>query len=632
MTVVIGTAGHIDHGKTSLLRALTGIDADRLPDEQRRGMTIDVGYAHLALPDGTQLDFVDVPGHDRLVGNMLVGAGEIDAALLVVAADDGPREQTLEHLALLDALRVSPGLVAVTKTDLVDPERAVQVASEVRRLIAGTSLGGSSVLGVSSSTGTGIAELRGALVTLRDQAAATSGGGRHDLEARRTRLAVDRVFGIRGRGAVVTGTLRGGNVARGDVLRLDPGERQVRVRGVQVHGGAVESAGPGRTALNLAGIETGELRRGMMLSGTPVGVVGARGVVTTDRLLVALHRAMGITTWPPPDRTRVRLHIGTDQVEAVVGRGGRDALDLPDGRAIAVLRLASPIAAAIGDRLVLRRPSPGSLVAGGTVLDPRPARGVSRRRQTGERVALLAAAVDGARDDGEIPSARLLLHGAVAPVEGAAPILAPDLVASLRAAAREGVATDTAAHPGEAGQPIAAARQTLARLLRRAASLGPETALAAVSALLDTCVAGGELTRDGDRLRLPGRAAPTRDPALGAAMDRLVAALTMPAPPPLSEAARVTGCPPAGIRALERDGRITLLGPNLAYAFETYRDLAARALSMAAQRPLTPADLRDATGTSRKYVMAILEDLDRRGILRRTDDGHVPGPRAPRRA
>ena len=172
MTVIIGTAGHIDHGKTSLLRALTGIDADRLPEERRRGMTIDVGYAHMRLPDGTELDFVDVPGHDRLVGNMLVGAGEIDAALLVVAADDGVRPQTVEHLELLDGLGISHGLAVVTKTDLVDTDRLAWVTLEVAALLARSSLAGSPVLTASSATGSGVDELRVALSGLRDRRAA----------------------------------------------------------------------------------------------------------------------------------------------------------------------------------------------------------------------------------------------------------------------------------------------------------------------------------------------------------------------------------------------------------------------------------------------------------------------------
>jgi selenocysteine-specific elongation factor len=220
VTVVIGTAGHIDHGKTTLLRALTGIDADRLPEEQRRGMTIDVGYAHLTLPDGTEIDFVDVPGHDRLVGNMLVGAGEIDAAMLVVAADDGPRAQTMEHLALLDALGIADGVAVVTKVDVAGPERTTEVVAAVERLLSGTTLSGSPVLAVSSIGGDGVEALRAALVTLRDSVL----GAAPEAVLPGSRLAIDRVFSVKGRGAVVTGTLRGRPLARGGTLRLVPGD------------------------------------------------------------------------------------------------------------------------------------------------------------------------------------------------------------------------------------------------------------------------------------------------------------------------------------------------------------------------------------------------------------------------
>jgi selenocysteine-specific elongation factor len=203
VTVVVGTAGHIDHGKTALLRALTGIDADRLPEERARGMTIDVGYAHLRLDDGREIDFVDVPGHDRLVGNMLVGVGEIDAVLLVVAADDGPRAQTVEHLELIDALGIDRGLVAITKTDVVDEARVDAVASEIRRLLARTGLAACAIHPVSSRTGQGVAEIKGALAHLVGQIESVLSADGFP------RLAVDRAFSVRGRGVVVTGTLRG---------------------------------------------------------------------------------------------------------------------------------------------------------------------------------------------------------------------------------------------------------------------------------------------------------------------------------------------------------------------------------------------------------------------------------------
>lgn len=594
MTLVIGTAGHIDHGKTTLLRALTGIDADRLPEERRRGMTIDVGFAHLALHDGTTIDFVDVPGHDRLVGNMLVGAGEIDAALLVVAADDGPRAQTLEHLALLDALGVAPGIVVVTKIDAVAAERVAEVGAAVAARLEGTSLAGSPILVASGTTGEG-------LPAVLDALAAMAAG--HVPPARPPSLALDRVFTVKGRGVVVTGTLRGGPLARGDRLRLVPGEQEVRIREIQVHGGPVERvAGGGRTAANLVGVDIDRLRRGLVLSADPE-------VQATDRLLAAF-------TIPAPDRARGRLHTGTAAADAAIGRGGRDALMLPDGRAAGIVRLVEAVAFRPGDRFVLRRGG-ASAPIGGVVLDLDPPRGHSRRRQTGERVGALA---------GGGPPARLDLHGAL-PLPSGGAALAPDVEVAVTDALR------TMLGDGGGAMPLTTVRAQVSGALRRLVTLRRDAATTAASALVDRLVADGRLVRDGDTVRLPGAAAATAatplDPIVADAMDRLEAALAVVAPPPLTEARRAAGCPPEAVLGLERAGRIVVLEPDLAYAMTTYRDLAGTALRLAAQAPLTPATLRDATGTSRKYVMAILEDLDRRAILRRTAAGHVPGPKAP---
>jgi len=612
VTLVVGTAGHIDHGKTTLLLALTGIDADRLPEERLRGMTIDVGYAHLTLPDGTEIDFVDVPGHDKLVGNMLVGAGEIDAAMLVVAADDGPRAQTIEHLELLDAIGIADGLAVVTKVDLVDRRRRDEVLAAVAGLLARTTLAGAPVIAVSATSGEGIDELRAALPALRARLPALSPatGG--------PRLAIDRAFAVRGRGAVVTGTLRGGSIERGMSLRLWPDGRAVRAREVQVHGRAVDTAGPGRAALNLAGIDVAEVRRGMVIAADG-------GVEVSDRLLVALRAPApvgggggGGDRELPRDRARVRLHLGTDQVDAVVGRGGREAIALPDAEVTAILRLERPVAVADGDRFVLRRPSPGETVAGGRVLDSRPPRGASRRRLTPERLGALAAA----RAAEQRAPALLGLHGAR---RAAGTIrLAPDVATVLSAKALEIV---TERH----GAGLAELRLELARELRRHVSLPLDDSLVASGAVLDRLLQGGALARDGDRLRDPKHAPAGPSAALLAAMDRLEAALDVAAPPPLADAAHAAGCPPDGIRALEAAGRIVRVVDDLAWSTTTYRRLESVALEMAGGAPLTPAALRDATGTSRKYVMAILEDLDRRGWLRRAPDGHVPGPRAPAR-
>ena len=603
MTVVIGTAGHIDHGKTTLLRALTGIDADRLPEERRRGMTIDVGYAHLALPDGSELDFVDVPGHDRLIGNMLVGAGEIDAAMLVVAADDGTRAQTLEHLDLLDALGIDVGVAVVTKVDLAGTTRANEVAKAVERLLARTSLAGSPVVTVSATDGSGLDELRAALIRLRDRVRARE---TTSASPGSSRLAIDRSFTVKGRGAVATGTLRGGPLIRGATLRLVPGEHRARARELQVHGTAVETAGPGRVAINLGGVDLTVLHRGLVLTDDPT-------VESSDRVLVRLTRRL-------PDRTRARVHLGTASVDATVSRSGRDEIDLDDGSVAAIVRLTAPIAVAPGDRFVLRRSSGGDRAVGGTILDIAPARGISRRRQTAERVSALAKAI-GEADRLAAIAARRELHGAVVSASGLVE-LAADVSGGFDVEVRSTFAAAST-------QALSAVRSGAAGWLRRQVTLDRAAAGRATAAALDRLVDAGRLERDGDSLRLPGsQPPPNENPARTVAMDRLEQTLAVPAPPALSSAALAAGCDPPGLRELERAGRIVILEPDLGYASATYRDLAARALALATAAPLTPAALRDATGTSRRYVMAILEDLDRRGILRRTDAGHLPGPRS----
>ena len=635
MTIVVGTAGHIDHGKTTLLRALTGIDADRLPEEQKRGMTIDIGYAHLGLPDGSELDFVDVPGHDRLVGNMLVGAGEVDAALLVVAADDGPRAQTLEHLGLLDALAIGAGLALVTKTDAVAAERVSEVVDAVRRLLAPTSLQGIPVVAVSATTGVGLDDVRAALIALRDRVVAARGGGTGPAtgpasgstpDRERCRLAIDRVFQVRGRGTVVTGTLRGGVIERGMLLRLVPGgDRPIRVRGVQVHGRALERAGPGRVALNVAGGDaTAELARGAVLTSDPA-------VVATDRILVALEPAAiagGALSGPtrpgdlPPDRMRVAVHLGTGRVAGTVGRSGRDEVGIGGRGSSAIIRLDRPIAAAAGDRFVLRRESPARTVAGGRVLDPEPPRGTARRRTTPDRIVALAAAEGGSA---AWRAARLDLHGALA---GPPPAIADDLAATID----ERLVAEVGRRPGLGLAELV--RTGSAELRRHVGTLGtsPATVDGPMERLVADRIAGlvaaGRVVREGDRVRPAGMVAAEPAPALVAAMAALVAALSSVTPPGLAAAAAATGCPTEGIRLLEESGRIVRLEDDLAYSSTAWRSLAARALALAATGPLTPAAYRDAIGASRKYVMALLEDLDRRAILRRTPAGHVPGRRA----
>ncbi len=635
MTAVIGTAGHIDHGKTALLRALTGIDADRLPEERRRGMTIDVGYAHLRLPDGSDVDFVDVPGHDRLIGNMLVGAGEIDAALLVIAADDGPRAQTVEHLSLLDGLGLDLGIVALTKVDVVDPGRVAEVEAQVRALLAGTSLAGSPILPVSSIDGRGLAELLAALVQLRDRIVARA-------PARAlgdpVRLSIDRSFVIKGRGTVVTGSLRGGRLERGVLLRLVPGDHRVRVREVQVHGGPVDGlTGGGRVALNLVAIAVAELPRGAVLTTDPA-------VRSTSALIVELTAASrpgdgGAEALAPG--AVFRLHLGTEQVQATLGRGRADRAPTRGGMAVR-LRLARPIAVAPGDRFVLRRGSSGARVTGGRVLDPEPPVGPSRRHALASLLASLAAAQPAERARAFVAIHRVVDPRTLAEVAGAGPGIAAEaigaiplagmLVAEPIAGVLAAEALAAAAGPGRGsaagpGVSLAELRARLVRALRRLATVGERDAGAIVDAMLAGLVDAGRLSRTAGQLRAPGQSA-ALPASVSEAMDRLERALATAGPPALAEAARLTRCPPEGVRALESAGRIVRIDESLAYAAGTYRELAEAAVRMAAGEGLTPAAYRDMTGTSRRYVLAILEDLDRRGILRRTASGHVPGPRA----
>jgi selenocysteine-specific elongation factor len=618
-TVVVGTAGHIDHGKTALLRALTGIDADRLPEERARGMTIDVGYAHLAFDDGVELDFVDVPGHDRLIGNMLVGAGEIDAAMLIVAADDGPRPQTLEHLQLLDALGVADGLVVVTKADLVDANRVAEVQAASRALLLGTSLANAPVLVASAIDGQGMDELRAALReldgTVRGRwAAARDGDGRDTAP----RLAVDRAFTVKGRGTVVTGSLRGGSIEVGGTFRREPGGEAVRVRAVQVHGEPRPRHDGGRTALNLAGLTVDAIHRGDVLTSDPL-------VRASDRILVRLRSA------PPRDGARLRLHVGTDQVDATVRR-------IPGIADAAIVQLARPIATFARDRGVLREPAAGTVVMGIQVLDPAPPRAASRKRLTPERLERLSEAVETGRS-AAILASRIELHGAIAvdtaqhsQPTAAAVAFAEDVGTALRDAALALVAAHHEESPLSPGVTLPRARAALLRRLRSLATIERRdvpAATEAITRLLDGLVADGRLARRGEALRDPSRG-DDLPPALLEAMDRLEAALAVPAPPALEAAAATAGCPPEGVRALQADGRLVRIGPDMAWAAPTYHGLAGMALDLARASPLTPAAFRDATGTSRRYVLAILEDLDRRGILERTPDGHIAGPRAPR--
>jgi selenocysteine-specific elongation factor len=628
VTVVVGTAGHIDHGKTTLLHALTGIDADRLPEEKRRGLTIDVGYAHGSPDGGLEIDYVDVPGHDRLIGNMLVGVGEIDAALLVVAADDGPRAQTLEHLGLLHAMGIDRGLVAITKADLVPEWRLADVTADVADLLSATALEASPIVAVSAVSGTGLAELRSALAALRDAIEPPGVGARGGRTT--SWLAIDRVFAVRGRGVVITGTSRGQPFFSGERVHIRPGDLEARVRGIEVHDVAVPAGpGHGRVALNLTGVERSLVRRGQVVtSGAAAGPVSP---VSSRHLLAALAPPTPVSgrrsgePWPPLPGSQARLHLGTDQADVVVGRNVLGASLLPNGRAVVELRLERAVATTPGGRFVLRRPRPVALLGGGVVLDTDPPRGRSRGRLQPGRVARLVSAVD-AGDPHVIITALRDTHGWLRLPGGSE--LADDVAVASADAVIEAVRTHHLDRPDEPGLPLSTARTRGAASLRQSVSIDRATADQAAIAVVDGLLAGGRLARRADAVALQGRELPPADPARASAMERLVASLDVPAPPPLGAAAGAAGCPPDAVRELEREGRIVVVADDLAWSAAAFERLRGQALALAEEAPLTPAALRDATGTSRKYVMALLEELDRRGSLRRTAAGHVPGRRA----
>ena len=414
MPLTVGTAGHIDHGKTWLVRALTGKDTDRLPEERSRGISIDLGYAPLELPDGRRLSLVDVPGHERFVRTMIAGATGIDLFLLVIDAQEGARPQTLEHLAVLRLLGVHHGVVALTKADAVDEETLELAAEEARELVPGAD-----VVAVSAKTGAGLDELRAALARLPVRERDASGA---------TRLYVDRVFSLRGIGTVATGTLWSGSIAAGDELRVEPSGRVVRVRSAHVHDAAVEHADAGqRVAVNLPQLERRDLARGDVL-------------VTPGRFTPSYRLDVRLAELVPVPAA-VTVHIGTTAAPARVVRDGP----------YAQLRLAGAVVAARGDRVVLRT---DTTVGGGTVLDPSPPRALDRSRlealERGDAAAFVHAPVrrEALRrlfSDPEL--AGLSTHGEL--------VYSDAWLSELRESVHERLAARAAASPVDPGIPVA---------------------------------------------------------------------------------------------------------------------------------------------------------------------------------
>jgi selenocysteine-specific elongation factor len=545
MSLTVGTAGHIDHGKTTLVEALTGRNTDRLPEERARGISIDLGYAPLLLPDGTQLSVVDVPGHERFVRTMVAGATGIDLFLLVIDAAEGARPQTHEHLAVLRLLGIERGVVALTKSDLVDAETL-----DLARAEAGELVPGAPVVAVSGRTGAGLDELRAAL-------AEVSATVEHTGADAPTRLYVDRVFTLRGIGTVATGTLWSGSIGEGDELRVEPRGRTIRVRSVQVHDTPTPRAAAGqRVAVALPGVERGELRRGDAL-------VAPGAYPVSYRLDVALEELAEIPS-------RVHVHHGTADVVARVVRVGERW---------AQLRLAAPVVAARGDRLVLRA---GTTVGGGRVLDPAPPRHASAERMERLERGEIAATVH------EPVRAESLAHlGELAGVERAGGwVFSRAWLDELQAELERRLA---AADPLDPGVPPPS-----------------EPWSAAVAPLLGLERRGAKLYRPGATAELGARAAVAAE---------LEARLGLE-PLKVEDAALA--------RFLEERGQLVRVGDGYAVsaaAYEQARDMLVAECEAAGR--ITLARFRDLLGVGRKTAQLLLERFDADGLTRRAGDERV---------
>lgn len=591
---VIGTAGHVDHGKSTLVEGLTGRDPDRWDEEKRRGLTIDLGFAWTTLPDGTEVSFVDVPGHERFIKNMLAGTEAIDVALLVVAADEGWMPQSEEHLAVLDLLGVEHGVVAVTKIDRVDDDLLELAMLEVQEHLEGTVFERAPLIGVAAPTKEGYPELLDHLVAAVE--AATSG----PTPSGRSRMWIDRAFTISGAGTVVTGTLTDGSVEVGNRLVLWPGEHEVRVRGLQSHEKELDSvSSTSRCALNLAGLERQEVQRGCML-----GLPGQWA--PSDLLLVDISTARYLEE-PLTNRGAYHLHLGSGSWP--VGLRLADEDESSPTRA-ALLRLPERIPVVSGDRFILRETGRRAVVAGGRVLDPAPS---PKRADVLDSLDLLRPAVIAGPD----AIAGALLHAR-----------RTDSLDRLSAHSGGGSPQDAVVVRGHAlartrADEITARAITLAGEFQEENPLRPGIQKASLASRLSLSLALLEaLIEASTDLRDEGATVATSDFEGGidsareeeweALRDRLVAAgHTVPR-------IKELGIDPDLLHALLRDGRAVRVGPELIYLPEQLADLSAALREMPS--PFTVAEFRDHFELSRKYAVPLLEWMDANGVTERDGD------------
>lgn len=609
MSFVVGTAGHIDHGKSALITALTGIDPDRLAEEKRRGMTIDLGFAHMTLPSGREIGIVDVPGHARFMRNMLAGAHGLDAVLLVVAADEGVMPQTREHLEVIDLLEVPRGLVVITKVDLVDAEWLDLVKAEVKEALKGTSLEGASAIAVSSISREGLDALVVELDALLDHATPRPDAGR-------ARLPIDRVFTMAGFGTVVTGTLAEGSLRTGDEMEVVPGGRVTRIRGLQRHNQKVEVAGPGsRVAVNLSGVEKKDVARGDVLA-RPGALHGVRRVDASVRVLASAPHALR-------HGAEVLLHSGTAEVGARVILLGGDEI-APGREGWVQLYLERPIAAAAQDRFVLRRPSPPSTIAGGAFVDVSPRKHPRHDSAVRESLERRAAGAILQEELAKYPrgvTVAALLKATTANDANLDQLQATRIGdwifgdAAWRAiasrASRE-LASYHELHPLRAGM----AREEL----RSRLGVPPASFPAIVQGLV----------QEGVMVERDGSVAAANHEVAAASLDAPASALLgllneHPfAPPSLPEAMQRAGATDEVVRALAQRGELVRVGPDVAFSKAAFDSAVALVREIiASSGSVTVAQLRDRMGASRRPVLALLEHLDAVKVTRRVGDARV---------
>jgi selenocysteine-specific elongation factor len=628
---VIGTAGHVDHGKSTLVKALTGMDPDRFAEEKARGLTIDLGFAWTSLPSGREIGIVDVPGHERFIRNMLAGVGGIDAALFVVAADEGWMPQSAEHLAILDFLQVRAGLVALTKRDLVDDETGTLVADEITERLAGTVLEGATIVPLSSTKGEGLDDLRKQLDELLETTSEAADRGR-------PRMFVDRSFSITGAGTVVTGTLTGGRLRAGDEIEVLPSGDRARVRSLQTHRRPVDEAVPGsRVAANLVGLEKQDVERGY-------AIVRPDDWHLSDTFAARVRVSRDLEH-PIVEKGAYELYIGSAEIpcrlkflEDPPDHGGRIPALIPGADLLVQVFCMRPVPLEPGDRFIVRDVGRWQTVAGGFVLDHFPGR---VRRGDPDVLARLRAREAAARDDlvaqivaerkvlgladlgwlagGGPQEVRDALARAVAEQQAVVVgehVLEPPHEQALRHKARDAVAVHHMDHPLEPGMPREA--------LRAALDVQPKLFGELLAHWRDGLVAEGSVVRLPEHTLALGA---EDERAAAEALDKLRAGGA--SPPDVSE----LGLAADLVKALERRGDLVRVTPDIAYAANVIRGIEQSVVRLiAAQGQATVAQVRDAIGTTRKYAVPLLEYLDSSGITRRQGDVRVLGPRGRRLA